>query len=560
MAGEGAWRRALGRVGVCLGALALACACAERPEPAPAAAKATAEEGPAYGDTLVEASIGDASSLLSMLSTDWPSHYVADRIFNGLVRYDGRQNLVGDLAESWEVSPDGLTITFHLRRGVRFHDGAPCTARDVEFTYRTLVDPRTLTAYRGDFEPVEAVSAVDDVTVRVRYREPFAPALASWAVHILPRHLLEGRDVNTSELARRPVGPGPFRFVEWSTGQRIVLERNADYFDTDRSTGMRLPYLGRYVFRVIPDQAVQFNELLAGTIDVMNLKPLQWARHSRQPRFESRYNRFRYLSNAYTYLGYNLRNELFQDVRVRRALTHAIDKDEIVAGVLGGLGVPATGPYKPDSWVYHDRVRRYPFDPRRARALLEEAGWVDRDGDGVRDREGRAFRFTLLTNQGNDQRLKAAEIIQQRFRAVGVAMEIRVLEWAAFVNEFVRPGQFDAVLLGWTIPPDPDLYDVWHSSKIGNGGLNHTAYANPELDRIVVEARRTLDRERRKALYARAQEILAEDQPYTFLYVPHALVAVSNRVRGIVPAPAGIAYNFERWYVPRSLQKYAETP
>ncbi len=537
--------------------------CSREPGDGPASpppAPAQVDRSPAYGDTFVDASIGDASNLIPMLSTDSPSHAVSGLVYNGLVKYDGQYNVVGDLAESWEVSDDNLVITFHLRKGVRFHDGVPLTARDVAYTYRVTMDPATLTAYRGDFEPVKSVEVVDDYTLRVTYGEPFAPALVSWGAAVLPRHLLEGKDINTSELIRNPVGTGPYRFVEWTTGQRIVLERNPDYFETDPDTGMRLPYLGRYVFRIIPDLGVQFNELLAGKIDRMGLKPLQWTRQTGSDRFTRQYDKYKYLANAYTYLGYNLENELFRDVRVRRALTHAIDKDEIVAGVLLGLGEPATGPYKPGTWAYNPDVPRYPYDPDRARALLAEAGWRDTDGDGVLDRAGRPFRFTILTNQGNDQRLKTAEIVQQRLKAIGVAVEIRVLEWAAFINEFVKPGKFDALILGWTISQDPDLYDVWHSSKFSPAGLNHTHYANPEVDDLLVRARKTFDRAERKRLYARFQEILAEEQPYTFLYVPSALVAVSNRIHGIVPAPAGISYNFERWYVPKALQKYAETP
>jgi peptide/nickel transport system substrate-binding protein len=534
-------------------------ACTENATP-PAPPAAVEDAAPAYGDTLVDSTIGDAANLIAILSTDKPSHDLANLVFNGLVRYDGAYNLVGDLADHWEVSEDGLVITFHLREGARFHDGVPLTAQDVAFTYRVTMDPRTLTAYRGDFEPVASVEAVDDHALRVTYREPFAPALSTWSAHVLPRHLLEGADLNTTELARKPVGTGPYRFGSWATGASVTLLRNPDYFRTNGATGLRLPYLSRYVSRVIPDQAVQFNELLAGKIDRMTLKPLQWTRQTGEEAFSRSYDRYSYLSDGYTYLGYNLQRALFQDVRVRRALTYAIDKDEIVKGVLLGLGQPATGPYKPGTWVYNAAVPRYPHDPAKARSLLAEAGWADADGDGVVERAGVPFRFTVLTNQGNDQRQKAAEIIQQRFRDVGVAMDIRVLEWAAFINEFVKPGRFDAVILGWTILPDPDLYDVWHSSRAGPVGLNHTRYANPEVDDLLLRARRTPERTERKRLYDRFQEILAEEQPYTFLYVPDALVAVSNRFRGIVPAPAGIDHDFPVWFVPKGLQRYAEAP
>ncbi len=547
---------------VCLLAI-LAAACSREPEAPARQAGTTASRAapePAYGDTFVDSAISDATNLLAILCTDVPSHSISRLIFNGLVKYDGERNIVPDLAESWEVSDDNLRITFHLRRGVRFHDGVEMTARDVEYTYRVIMDPGTLTAYRGDFELVEKVEVPDDYTFRVTYREPFAPALESWATHVLPRHLLEGKDINTSELCRHPVGTGPYRFVKWETGQKIVLERNPDYFETDPATGMRLPYISRYVYRIIPDAGVQFNELMAGKIDTMKLRPLQWVRQTATDRFTKSYRKYKYLADKYTYLGYNLEREMFRDVRVRRALSHAINKQEIVDGVLLGLGVPATGPYKPGSWVYNPNVVRYPYDPQRARELLAEAGWTDTDGDGVVDKDGKPFRFTLMTNQGNDQRLKTAEIIQQRFGDVGVKVEIRILEWTAFLHDFVKPGRFDAIILGWHIPADPDIVHVWHSSGTGPSGLNHTGYRNPEVDELLERARRTLDQEERRKLYARFQEILAEEQPYTFLYYPYELIAVHRRFHGIRPAAAGIRYNFERWYVPKDLQRYRETP
>ncbi len=259
---------------------------------------------------------------------------------------------------------------------------------------------------------------------------------------------------------------------------------------------------------------------------------------------------------AYTYLGYNLRRPLFQDRRVRQAISCAIDQRELIEGVLLGLGQPATGPFKPGTWPYNPDVRRYPYDPERARALLAEAGWRDSDGDGVLDREGNLFAFTLLINQGNDTRVKSGEIIQRRLKEVGIDVRLRVIEWAAFLKDFVNPGNFDAVILGWTIPPDPDGYDIWHSSKTRPGELNFIGFGNPEVDVLLEQGRHTLDQAARKKIYDRFQEILAEEQPYTFLYVPDALPVVARRFRGIEPAPAGIMHNFIKWYVPTGEQKY----
>ncbi|MGA3208159.1 MAG: peptide-binding protein [Syntrophales bacterium] len=510
------------------------------------------ESGPAYGDIIVEGSIGDASNLIPILSSDSTSHEISGLVFNGLVKYDKDVNIVGDLAESWEVSKDGLVITFHLRKGVKWHDGHPFTARDVLYTYQVTIDPKTPTAYSGDFLKVKRAEVLDDHTFRVTYDKPFAPALMSWGAAILPQHLLEGRDITTSPLARHPIGTGPYIFKEWLPGQKIVLISNPDYFEGR-------PYIDGYVMRIIPDTATMFLELRANGIDRMNLTPLQYTRQTENNLFRKNFNKYRYLSFSYTYLGYNLKNPLFADKRVRQAIAYGINKDEIIQGVLLGLGKEATGPYKPGTWVYNSNVETYPYDPKKAKELLAAAGWKDTNGDGILNKDGQPFVFEIITNQGNEIRAKCAEIIQRRLSEIGIKVKIRVLEWAAFVNDFINKRRFDATILGWTVPLDPDIYDVWHSSKTGPQELNFISYKNDEVDRLIEKGRGTFDQKERKRYYDRIQEILAEDQPYTFLYVPDALPIIHARFHGIEPAPLGIGYNFIKWYVPKEEQKLIMT-
>jgi peptide/nickel transport system substrate-binding protein len=504
---------------------------------------------PAYGDTIVLASIGDASSMIPNITGDSASHEIASFIYNGLVKYDKDYNIVGDLAESWEISPDELSITFHLRKGVRWHDGVEFTAEDVLFTYRLMIDPRTPTPYSGDFLLVKSAQVLGRYTFRVTYPKPFAPALMSWGMWILPKHLLEGKDVRESPLNRHPVGTGPYLFREWKTGEMILLEANPDYFEGR-------PYIQRILYRIIPDSATLFLELKAGGVDWTSLSPLQYTRQTGDAGFQKQFRKYSYLANAYTYLGFNLKDPRFADVRVRQALAYAIDKQEIIKVVLLGLGEEATGPYKPDTWVYNPRVKRYPYDPERARSLLAQAGWKDTDGDGILDKEGRPFRFTILTNQGNEQRKMTAEIIQKRLSQIGIQVDIRIAEWASFINYFIKNRRFETVILGWTTGQDPDLYDIWHSSKTLPDEFNFISYRNPQVDKLMVQGRHTFDRRVRKACYDRIQEILAEECPYIFLYVPYSLSVIHARFKGIQPAPAGISYNFIRWYVPREQQRY----
>jgi peptide/nickel transport system substrate-binding protein len=530
-------------------ALLAACGRSEAPD------QSLADDGhPAYGDTLVQASIGDISGLIPNITSDSASHEIGGFIYSNLVRTDKEFRPEGELAERWEISADEMSITFYLRRGVKWHDGEEVTAEDVDFTYRYMIDPKTPTAYGEPFRQVQRAEVVDRYTYRVTYSKPYAPALLSWGIWILPRHILEpawkaGVDLRTTRQNRFPVGSGPYRFVEWKTGEKVVLEANPDYFEGP-------PYIRRVVYRIIPDQSTIFLEVKARNIDMAGLTPIQYRRQTEYPAFQKAFHRYRYVANSYAYLGFNLRDPRFQDRRVRQAIAHAIDKEEIIEGVLLGLGRPAVGPYKPGTWWYRDDVTTYPFDPERAQALLAEAGWKRAGAGGLLEKDGKPFSFTIRTNQGNQVRQQTAEIVQRRLRAVGIDAKIHVVEWAAFINTFIRKRDFEAIILGWGLGSDPDQYDIWHSSKTGADELNHISYANPRVDELLEAGRRTFNQERRAAIYGELQQVLAEDQPLVFLYVPDALPVVAARVRGVEPAPAGITHNFIRWYVPASLQRY----
>jgi peptide/nickel transport system substrate-binding protein len=514
---------------------------------AQAAPPAAGPGGAAYGDRLLDASIAEATNLIPALASDTSSTAITGQIYRGLVKYDRDLNLVPDLAESWEVSDDQLTVTFRLKGGVQWEDGTPFTAEDCLFTWRLMSDPLTPTPYGEDFRQIARASAPDPLTFVVTYHRTLASAVTIWGFSIMPRHLLDGADLDGSPLARRPVGNGPFRLLSWEPGQRVTLAAS------DTFSGGR-PYLDALVTTIIPDMATQLMELRTGTLDMMSLTPDQWEQAREDPELSSRFSFYKYPAFSYAYLGFNLNDRRLADVRVRRAINHAIDKEELVEGVLLGLGTVANGPFKPDMWANNADVKPFPFDPEKARALLAEAGWTDTDGDGYVDREGRRFTLTVLTNQGNKVREQCALIIQQRLKAVGVEVKIRILEWAALTKENLDKHDFEAVIMGWTIPLDPDLFDVFNSTKTNPGELNFISYRNPEVDRLIDEARFTLDRAARKAALDRIQEIFYEDVPYVFLFVPDSLVALSNRFVGPEVAPIGLGYDIEKWWVPQDRQ------
>ncbi|MFA4992275.1 MAG: peptide-binding protein [Candidatus Omnitrophota bacterium] len=502
-----------------------------------------------YGDAIVVGSIGEPRTLVPILASDSASGSICGLVFNGLVKYDKDLNLTGDLAERWEVSGDGLEITFYLRKGVKWHDGAPFTARDVEFTYRSLIDPGVRTPYGGDFERVARLEVIDDHALKVFYKEPFSPGLASWGMNVMPRHLLEGKDLNSTPFARKPIGTGPYKFKSWKTGEKIELVSNHEYFEGR-------PRIDKYIYRIIPDQATLFLELRAQGVDYTGLTPIQFKRQTQSEFFKKTFQKFNFPSFGYTYMGYNLSDPKFSDKRVRQAINCAIDKDQIIRGVLLGLGRASTGPFIPESWAYNKEVRPPVRDIEKAKALLKEAGWQDADGDGVLEKLGVKFSFTVITNQGNEERRMTAEIIQRDLKEVGIDVRIKIIEWSAFVSEFIDKRRFDAVLLGWSLSMDPDMYDIWHSSKIKEGEFNFVGYSNPEIDELLLKGRRIFDQEERGRIYRRIHEILYDDQPYLFLYVPDALPILHGRFKGIEVGPAGIGHNFIKWYVPRDEQRY----
>jgi peptide/nickel transport system substrate-binding protein len=509
---------------------------------------------PVYGGCFRDVSIADAITFMPLLVTDTASFKVTSLMYNGLVKYDGDfKKLVPDLAETWVIPRDGRTITFRLRKGVKWHDDAPFTSKDVLFTYQRMVDPKTKSPYSASYKQVKKAEAPDDYTFKVTYSKPFAPALASWTMAILPKHLYKGQDI--SKLGndidkypkKKPIGTGPYMFKERIPDKKIVLTYNPHYF-------LGRAHLDEYVFSVIPDQATMFLELKAGNIDRMILTPLQYRRQTKYPRFAKMYKKYCYEPYSYVYLGYNLKKKLFEDRKVRQALTCAINKKEIIEGVLLGLGKEATGPWNPDALYYweipQEHEHRFDYNPERARQLLNQADWKLND-QGILEKGGKPFIFTILTSHGHDTRKRTAAIIQRQLREVGIVVKIRTLKWGELVKVFTDGG-FEAVLMGWDTGPEPDIqYDIWHSK----GKLNSIHYNNPEVDAALEAGRNTFDQEERRNAYLLLQELLAEDQPYTFLFIPYALPAINKRFRGVKFNSLGEDYNFhEWWYVPEHEQ------
>lgn len=495
-------------------------------------------------NTITVGFLADAKRLLPLLASDSASAEISGYIHNGLTKYDKDIKIVGDLAESWEISDNGLQITFFLRKGVKWHDGVEFTSDDVIFTYQSVINPNVPTPYSSIYGPVKDIKAVDKYTIRVMYKEPYAPALESWGMGIIPKHALNVKDLTSPEVNRNPIGTGPYKLKEWATGQKIVLEAFDEYFEGR-------PNIDKFIARIIPDTSTMFLELKFGGIDFMSITPPQYKLQAQTDFFQKYFQKFRYPSFGYTYLGYNLLNPIFSDKTVRKAISYAINKKEIIAGVLMGYGVPCTGPFPPESWAYNTNVKDYEYNPQKALKLFSDAGW-EKNRNGLLEKNGTVFSFTVLVNQGNQARLMAAQIIKEQLKKVGIEMNIKVLEWQAMLHEFIDKKRFEAVIMGWALSRDPDIYDIWHSSKTKEGEFNFISYNNEEVDKLLIQGRQTFDIDKRKKIYHRIHEILAEEQPVTFLYVPDALPLLHKRFKGVEKAPIGIWYDFIHWNVPKN--------
>lgn len=503
------------------------------------------------GGSLINAMTGEPSGLISMIAGESASSAISSNIFNSLLKYDKNLELEGDLVASWQVSSDQKTISFTLKPGLKWADGKPLTSADVLFTWQAVTDEKTASPYASDFQLVKKAEAPDPLTFKVTYAEAYAPALDSWAgLQILPKHLLQGQDLHTTAFARKPVGSHYYKLDSWAHGENLKLSRNPN-------SVLGQAKIDQLISRIIPDNSAQFLELMADNIDYMGLDPIKYSRIiPARPELQQKLALYKELGNSYTYMGFNLKHKPFDDKRVRLAINYAIDKQEIIDGVYLGLGINIASPYKPGTRWSNPALQPYPYDPLKARALLKEAGFVDSDGDGILERDGKPFAFEIVTNQ-NKEREKSAVLIQRRLKEIGIDVQIRAIEWASFISRFIKTGDFDVVVLGWGLGLDPDQYNIWHSSQQAPGQFNFIGYNNPTIDKLLEQGRVELNPDKRMKIYHEFARVLLEDSPIVYLSAGYGLTAIHKRVKGIDdPAPpAGIGHNSHEWYIPQPLRR-----
>jgi len=496
---------------------------------------------PVDGGTCVIGVFGDFDSLNELVSTDATTTTVMENmLYMALFRWRKDLTIEGRLAKTWEYSPDSLEITVHLRDDIRWHDGVPTTASDVKYTFDVMKNPKLGYPDIAGLKEVESIEVLDETTVRFRFTRPSLNQLTYLRRLILPKHRLESTPIDQMKLApqgREPVGNGPFRFVRWTRDQEIVFEANPDFPDGR-------PHLDRVVFRVIPDQTAIETAFKSGEIDVVERLRLSEVAPLRQ---DPRFNVFTYPQRGYQFISWNMRDPLFRESATRMAMTLAIDRQRIVDALAFGEGKVAAHPIMSLSPFYARDIEPYPYDPERAKALLAQSGWKDTNGDGILDRDGKKFEFTLVTNIGNQMREDALVMIQDDLRKVGVSVKPQVLEWTVFMGR-VKEKDFQACHMGWQTDFIVNPFDLFHSKAI-EGIYNLSSYSNPRVDELIDRGLAAHTAAEAKPIWHEMQVILHEEQPYSMLYEMAFSVGASKKVRGIEIDVRSWLLNIEDWWI-----------
>jgi len=480
----------------------------------------------------------DPSSLSLIGNTDQNSALIASVISDALVSYDVAGRYVPMVARAWELAPDGKTLTFHLRDGVKWHDGRPVTSKDVAFTVRKIREPASQArSWAGYFADVASLETPDDATVVVHYARTYADALEPWRVPLIPEHVA-GKDTDflAGAFARHPVGCGPFRFVSYAPGQSIVLEPFEAYWGGP-------PKIGKLIMKIVGAERTGYEAMLLGDIDMMAVTSDLWKESLTSPG-AARLSRFVYYRLNAWKIDWNQTDAVpyFRDPRVRQALVMALDREKFAATVMAGLARPANSTYPPEHFWSDPSIKPISFDPRASAEMLEASGWHLAPGRSARQKDGRPFAFTMLIPAGSQEMSdRIAAWLQQSLAAVNVDMKIEKVEWKVF-QQRRKAHAFEAAMAGVSFDPTPDQYDLYHSSA-AKAGFNYGGFSDAEVDRLLEQGRSTIDPSARREIYDRLQRRLREVQPMAFLFQFAQPMLRDPRLAGVEASSIGL-YDF----------------
>ncbi len=529
-------------------------------------------EQPGYheGDWHVQAFGVSLKTITPLVSSDVYASNVQSYVQESLLTRDpDTLEWVGMIADAWEVSEDGLKITFKLRDDVVFSDGQPLTSDDVVFTFDFIMN-QTISAprERAYFEKMKSVTVLDKYSVVFEFKEPYFNALSlAGGMSIMPRHFYEPY-LKAPETFNQSkgllLGSGPYRLRDpkgWTPDLGMVeLERNPRYW------GPILPAFDRLLWKVIENDSARLTTFRNGEIDIYGARPIEYKKLLKDEHLTTRAKNFEYMSPTagYSYIGWNQgsadKPSRFADKRVRQAMTYLTDRERVIEEIMLGYGEVAISPFSPRSHQHNKSLTPRSYAPDKAKALLKEAGYEDRNGDGVlEDAKGEPFEFELVYFQGNEDTKRIVLFLKDLYAGAGILLQPKPTEWSVMID-LLDKRNFDAITLGWSSGVETDIYQMFHSSRTEDGGDNFVGNKNPELDKLIDEARATVDEAKRMPLWQQAEAIMYDDQPYTFLMRRKTLAFIDRRIHNIAQTKLGLNAGFVpvEWYVPLELQKYSD--
>jgi peptide/nickel transport system substrate-binding protein len=502
------------------------------------------------GGKVILTSFADAVSLTPLTASDSASNDIIGMVFEGLVTTDINGKPQPALAEKWIFDAKTLTYTFTLRKGVKFHDGKPFTSADVKFSYEMYMDPKSVNSYTDLTAPIKSVTAVDDFTVKFVLKEANAFFLTDAAedCSILPKHQFpKGLDDynNNNSIHRNPIGTGPFKFKQWKTSERIVLSANLNYWNGR-------PYLDEVITKILPDSNIEVLNLLKGDVDfVEKIDQRQLSSINKDTDLKTQF----YDEGRFDFIGFNNAKEPFNDQKVRQALAYGLDRQSIVSNIFLGKAYLSSGPMHPKIPQNNNNVEPYPYDVKKAAALLDEAGW--KLVDGVRQKNGKKFEIEGAYNNGNKIRENIMKIAQQNWKKLGIKVTIRSYEWSIFLDKYYK-GQLDTMVLAWGgYDATVNHYGFFHSSQIkddnGDGGNNSNRISDPKIDKILEDYQVEPDADKRNKLYQELHAYISEKEYLIFTHHPKQTAAMNKNLMNVQISMASAFYNIKDWYWKKGL-------
>ncbi|MDW7680399.1 MAG: peptide-binding protein [bacterium] len=493
------------------------------------------------GQTVVIGMKGDFDSFNELNASDSDALQVINNmLFMTLTKLDENLKIVPYLAKSWEFSEQDKILTYYLHKNVYWTDGTATTASDVLFTYQIATHADVAYPAASRFDMTERVEVIDSLTVRFHFKKPYPDGLFDTQIPILPKHILgkmQPKDISQSDFNRNPVGNGPFKLIEWKANQHVIFEYNPDFV-----FGRAL--LDKVIFSIIPDESVLLTNLQTGSIDVI---PYLSTQDFQKIQSENKFQGLKYGGRGYTFLAWNCARKILSK-EIRRALSHAIDKDEIIATLMDGLATPAKGPLLPFVWAFDKNLEDIKYDPALAQSLLNQNGWKDSNNDGILDRDGEKLALSIKTNSGSQMRKDIAVMVQAQLKAIGVDAKVDIVEFNLMLDQVFGNKDFDVLLSGWDADFTVNPTDLFHSDAITNG-YNFVSYKNPRIDFLLEKGRQTAKQEQAQPYWSEFQKIILEDCPYSFLFIQDKLAGYNKKLSGIEMDVRGFLCNIHEWSI-----------